>query len=208
MINKSRSGFTLIELLVAIAITAIIIGGITVAIFQVVTGNARDSNHMTAVRQVQNAGYWFSRDAQMAQSIMSDDDATEEEEVLTLSWTGWERKEGQASNEMQCIDSYRVRYTYDSNSGRLWRHQRIATEKYDEYGEYQETSYTPGPGPDEWDTTLIAEYIINDDDIGITLPTSDNYSLVVTIKASIGAEAFVDSVEEERTYEITPRPST
>ena len=69
LINKNQKGFTLIEILIAMAITGLIAGGITGAISHVIIGSARSTNHMTAVRQVQDAGYWVSRDAQMAQDI-------------------------------------------------------------------------------------------------------------------------------------------
>ena len=45
---------------------------------------------MTAVRQVQNAGYWISQDAQMAQEVdTADDPGTPELELVTLTWTVW-----------------------------------------------------------------------------------------------------------------------
>jgi len=85
-INKSQKGFTLIELIIAIAITALIIGGITVSVFQLFQlfkVNASTSNRMLAVRQVQNAGHWVSRDVQMAQSV---DAAGAFGFPLTLTW--------------------------------------------------------------------------------------------------------------------------
>ncbi len=75
-IHKNQKGFTLIELIVAIAITALIIGVIVMSIFQIFIVNALSSNHMKAVRQVQNAGYWINHDVQMAQSVVTDDGAT------------------------------------------------------------------------------------------------------------------------------------
>ena len=86
LINKKQRGFTLIELLIAIAITSLITGGITTAIFQTFTVNARNSSHMTAVRQVQNAGHWISQDAQMAQEVNKGGAFG----FLTLIWTEWE----------------------------------------------------------------------------------------------------------------------
>ena len=67
MIHKDQKGFTLLELLIGIAITALVTTGITMAIFQTFTGSTRSSNHMVAVRQVQEAGYWVSFYAYAAQ---------------------------------------------------------------------------------------------------------------------------------------------
>jgi prepilin-type N-terminal cleavage/methylation domain-containing protein len=52
---RNQVGFTLIELLIGIAITGLIIGGISTAIYQVMNINALDSSRMTAVKQIENA---------------------------------------------------------------------------------------------------------------------------------------------------------
>jgi prepilin-type N-terminal cleavage/methylation domain-containing protein len=83
-INKNQKGFTLLEMLLALLIGAIITGGITATIFQVVFGSARTNNHMTAVRQVESAGYWVSHDVQMAQTVVLARDA--DGFPLSLSW--------------------------------------------------------------------------------------------------------------------------
>ena len=184
----------MIEVIIAIAITAIITGSITMTIFQVFDGNIRNSNHMIAVKQVENAGYWISHDTLMAQNIDTDDDAgTAETEILILTWVGW----GYESGSDTCIDSHEVRYTYDSISDKLWRHQRITTEKYDSSGQWVETIYSPGPTENDWDTTPSAHHIT-------TIPTAamDGNKLIVTIKAEVG------EAEEERTYEVIPRPGS
>jgi Tfp pilus assembly protein PilE len=59
---------TLLELIIAIAITSLITGGIGTIVYQIYTGSARSSNHMVAVRQVQEAGYWVSTYAYTAQN--------------------------------------------------------------------------------------------------------------------------------------------
>jgi prepilin-type N-terminal cleavage/methylation domain-containing protein len=90
LINKNQKGFTLVELMIAIAISSVITGGITMTIFQVIIGSARTNNHMIAVRQAQNAGYWVSHDGQMAQSINIGSDPLGGGFPLVLTWTDWE----------------------------------------------------------------------------------------------------------------------
>jgi prepilin-type N-terminal cleavage/methylation domain-containing protein len=108
LINKSQKGFTAIEMLVAFAATGIISGGITATLFQVIDGSARSNNHMMAVRQAQNAGYFVSRDVQAAQSIIYDDPTTPGvTEFLTLYWIDWDDTENT------------VRYTLEGTD--LWR---------------------------------------------------------------------------------------
>jgi len=90
LIHNSQRGFTLIELIIAIAITGLIVSVIAVSIFQLYKVHASTSNRMIAVRQVQNAGYWVSRDVQMAQSVETDGGATGFPLKLTWSneWDG------------------------------------------------------------------------------------------------------------------------
>ncbi|MBA7536690.1 hypothetical protein ES705_28954 [subsurface metagenome] len=181
LINKNQLGFTLIEIMLVIAITGIITGGFTMTIFQVIDGNIRTSNHMTAVRQVQSAGYWVSHDAQMAQKV----DATGASGFLTLTWVGWEYK----CVDNTCIDVYEVCYTYDGASGKIQRHQKITTNKYDAEGHLVGTTKPEN-------LSCVAQYIAHTPTV-----TMDGNELTVVITASVG------EAEEERTYEITPRAS-
>ena len=80
-----EKGFTLVELLVAITIMVVASGAAGAAIFQIFRGAERNNDHMTVVRQVQNAGYWISRDAQMAQTMTTDD--LTPPNFLIISWT-------------------------------------------------------------------------------------------------------------------------
>jgi len=83
--KPGEKGYTYVELVVAIAIIALVSGAAAMAIFQVFKGTERNNNYMTAVRQVHNAGYWISRDTQMAQSVTADNLTAPD--FLVLSWT-------------------------------------------------------------------------------------------------------------------------
>ena len=86
---KDQRGFTLAEILVVLALVSILTGGITAAIMQVLTINTRSSNHMIAVRQVQQAGKEVSKDALQAQPNKIDVDPPGGD-FLVLNWTNWE----------------------------------------------------------------------------------------------------------------------
>lgn len=116
MIGSNQKGFTLVELVMAMAVTAIIAGAVTTVIYQVFNMNARSSNHMVAVRQVQNAGYWVSHDAQMAQSTN-----VTGADFLVLKWTDWNNGQNQVTytleNASGGVKNLRRTYSIDSGSG-------------------------------------------------------------------------------------------
>ncbi len=68
--------------------------------------NARTANHLTAVRQVQNAGHWITSDAKMAQNVVTENLTARE--VLRLTWTEW----GSTKNQV---------ITYTLVGEELWR---------------------------------------------------------------------------------------
>ncbi len=110
IVSHHQVGMTLIELVIALAITALIASGITAAIAQVFNMNARSSNHMIAVRQVQNAGYWLTRDTVMASSgDITLLDINPAQPQLFLNWRS------DPNTWHQTV------YTYDSTTGILWR---------------------------------------------------------------------------------------
>lgn len=88
LVNERR-GFTLIEVLVALAITAVIMAGASAVIFQLFQVNSLSNNHMMALREVQNAGYWISQDIQMTPNgninLANDVTTTDRTEVITLT---------------------------------------------------------------------------------------------------------------------------
>ena len=81
----SERGFTLIELAVAVAIIALIGSAAAATTFQVIRGSQSGNNRMTAVSQIQNAGYWIGRDVQMAESV--DADGLAFPDFIVLNWT-------------------------------------------------------------------------------------------------------------------------
>ena len=83
-----EKGYTLIELLIAITIMVLASGAAGATIFQIFRGMEGNNDHMTAVHQVQNAGYYISRDAQMAQSVTTD--GLTLPDFLVLNWTEWD----------------------------------------------------------------------------------------------------------------------
>jgi len=85
LIHTDQKGFTLIEVLIVVAIFAVVAVVTSAAIGQVVQSN-RTSNHMVAVRQVQQAGYRVSLDALQAQNINVSGSGGF---PLTLNWTTW-----------------------------------------------------------------------------------------------------------------------
>ena len=82
-LKKGERGFTLVELLIVLAITGLVTSGITMTVFQVFNINTRTTNRMTAVRQVENAGFWVSHDVQMAMYVSTSD-------FLELTWIEWD----------------------------------------------------------------------------------------------------------------------
>ncbi len=85
-INRNQRGFTLIEVLAAVAITGLIGAGSAMAANQVMNVNALSTNHVLAVKQVENAVYWIGRDVRMAQIVQPGGGSGF---PLTISWTEW-----------------------------------------------------------------------------------------------------------------------
>lgn len=91
-LKGNEKGFTLIEMITVVAILGAIMGvmAMTVGITPEVSSESNDQ--AIALRQVQNSGYWISRDAQMAQYIHVDVTAPD---FLVLTWTEWDYSGGE-----------------------------------------------------------------------------------------------------------------
>jgi len=67
--KRGEKGFTLIEVLVVIALTGVIIGPLAMVTTTLLTNPQRFTDQNVVLQQVRNAGYWISRDVQMARTV-------------------------------------------------------------------------------------------------------------------------------------------
>ena len=64
-----QNGFGIVEIAIVLALTGILGVGITTFTAQTITETKRSSIHMQEIQQLENAGYWVSRDVQMSQNV-------------------------------------------------------------------------------------------------------------------------------------------
>ena len=150
----------LIELLVAIVIVALIAAAASMAIFQTINVTKRNNNHVTVIQQVQNAGYWISRDALMAETVA---DNLTLPYFLILNWTEWDYVGDDSVY-------HSVTYFFEDLSGGIGKLKR---------------THSSG-GTDE--ETLVAEHILYDpgDSDNTTSADYTNSVLTIQIAASFG----------------------
>ena len=94
--KKQEIGFTVIELLIAVSIMAVASVAAGAGIFQTFQNNERNNDRNTAITQLENAGYWISRDVLMSQAVN-----TSGSEFFSANWT-----------EYESGDIYEVTYTF------------------------------------------------------------------------------------------------
>lgn len=115
--NKAgQKGFTLIELLVAIPIAALLMLAASGAIVQLVH-SSRASAQMNAIRQVQMAGTWISRDGLQARTVVIDTEPATDN-FCTFEWDDY----------ADAPEHHKVVYSLiPMNSGELYQLQREVT---------------------------------------------------------------------------------
>jgi len=202
LINKNQRGFTLIEMIIVLAIAGIVIGATTMTIFQVISGSSHTSNHMTAVRQVQSAGYWVSRDTQMAQEDpdIVTDSVTGELESITLTW--------------EDRDGYDHQVVYTLLADKLQRQHTCVALSLDETSIVAEFI-----DPDETNCYLykclicgerlaslaeLEDHFANEH-VGEELQY-ENGALTFTVTAKVSG--FAQEQSETRIYKVIPRPGS
>lgn len=99
-LKGNEKGFTLIEMLVVIVILGAIMSVMSMTVIMIMKVSRQSNDYAIALRQVQNAGYWISRDAQMAQTVVTDEPGV----FLALEWDDWEG------------NHYEVDYVFDGNT--------------------------------------------------------------------------------------------
>ena len=152
-----QRGFTLIELLIALVISSLIVVPISMAFVQIMKITSQSRNHMLVVRQLQTAGYWVSRDSQMAKDAIWQEPASTPVELpwqLTLSW-----------EDVTGTEQYKAVYsiTADNSLERAYYINNVQ----------------------QGEPSLIAEHVVSDP-IMTNFDKSVAYGAVFTVTASIG----------------------
>ncbi len=140
--KQLERGFTLIELLMVTAILGLIVNGATMSIYQVLKNTERNRNQMTAVSQVQNAGYWVSLDAQRAQTVDAEGLGGGGMSIV-VSWQ--QSESGSLEESGQYTDT--LYFALSGNSGSSWSDW--------------ETAFTGDNPPGFFSQTIPSQYITN-----------------------------------------------
>lgn len=90
--KQGEKGYSILELIVAFSIMALIASAVSMIVFRVIEDTERSNSRMTTVIQVQNAGQWISADAQVAESVLTEN--LQEPNFLILNWTEQDYNEG------------------------------------------------------------------------------------------------------------------
>ncbi|MBI2934331.1 MAG: hypothetical protein HYY29_02050 [Chloroflexi bacterium] len=88
--KAAEKGYAIVEVMITMVITAVIVPAVVMTVLQAMRIGERNNSYITAQSQVQNAGFWITRDGAMAQTILNDDPETPTVEFITLVWTNWE----------------------------------------------------------------------------------------------------------------------
>lgn len=107
--RAKQKGFTVIELLIGIAILGVLAPVLGMSIIHIVDVNESTGNHLQAVKQVERAVYWISRDAKMSQITQTDEDNGF---PLSLYWKRWDNTTANVTYTIQDNELLRS-YSYN-----------------------------------------------------------------------------------------------
>ena len=102
---------TLIEILIACTITAVIIGGLSAAIYTITNVTERGSAESNALHDIQKAAYWISNDARMAWTAGLSDGGLPADS-MTLEWTDGN---GDSHSCSYWLSGTKLQRNYDGN---------------------------------------------------------------------------------------------
>lgn len=91
--DKQR-GFSLTEIIIGVAIGGLLVSGVATLVFQSKNVTSSTKDRMQGIMQVENAGYWMSRDIQMSENLTLGDDAGF---PLLLTWQDTDQNEYQVT---------------------------------------------------------------------------------------------------------------
>ena len=106
--KQNEGGFTLIELVIAVSLSVMLAAATTAFTFHALRTSAQNEARLTALSNVQNAGYWISQDASMADDVITDNLTSPT--LLILKWTDW----GYGTDDVYWSVSYSVDDVTDS----------------------------------------------------------------------------------------------
>jgi len=95
--KTKEMGFTLIELLVGLGIAAFVVGAASMVTISMMRLTPQNNDWAVGLRQVQNAGYWISRDVQMSQGYIAVG-TWPNDTFLTMIVPQWNDSTAQADN--------------------------------------------------------------------------------------------------------------
>jgi len=175
-IRAGQKGFSLIELLIAIPIAALVMLAASGAIVQLVR-SGRASAQMNAIRQVQIAGTWISRDGLQAETVEIYTDPASEL-FCTFEW-----------HDYTAVDAPEHTVVYSlipMSSGALYQLERQVT-----VGDGTPTS------------TIVARNLVGASDATALSWTNEYAKASFTLEVTSAASQKTVT----RTYEVTPRPT-
>ena len=96
--KRIEKGFTLLELLVTLGIAAFVVGAASMVTISMMRLTPQNNDWVVGLRQVQNAGYWISRDVQMSQGYIAVG-TWPDETFLTMIVPKWNESTAQSDNK-------------------------------------------------------------------------------------------------------------